>query len=121
MNDTENIYKYVSRKTFFASLVMMSAFCLLCMLTIVFSLDSPRSHEQVDMTRTLAVSAAPTSFILRKVDGKLAVCDSIDATVLELLDIDLYALPQTERDALEIGICIDSVSELIAVICSYMS
>lgn len=121
MNDTENIYKYVSRKTFFASLIMMSAFCLLCMLTIVFSLDAPRVSEYIEAPRSLAVSATPTSFILRSVDGKLAVCDSIDATVLELLDIDLYALPPNEREALEVGICIDSVSELIAVICSYMS
>lgn len=124
MNESYNdIYKYVSRKTFFASLLMMCAFCLLCMFTALSASGGSKATavSHINQDEYVAASASPSMYILRSVDGCVAVCDFTDGVPIEILDVDIYSLPEDEQLALEGGICVTSISELVATIESYTS
>ena len=124
MNESYNdIYKYVSRKTFFASLLMMCAFCLLCMFTAIFSnsTSTAPASSHINQDEYIAASVSPSMYILRSVNGCVAVCDFTDGVPIEILDVDIHSLPEDEQLALESGICVTSISELVATIESYTS
>ncbi|MBQ7821655.1 MAG: hypothetical protein IJ391_05175 [Clostridia bacterium] len=119
MNESCNdIYKYVSRKTFFASLLMVCAFCLLCMLT---ALSGGKEHSAANDSEYVYASAPMSIYILRNIDGRVAVCDFADGTPIEMLDVYVSTLPESEQAALDNGICVTSISELIATVEAYTS
>ncbi len=118
MYESDNdIYKYVSRKTFFASLLMVCAFSFLCMLT---ALNATKGRAFLSHSEYVpAVTEAANAFILRSVDGRLAVCSRADGSFIEALDIELRHMTDEELALLDNGIYVGSISELIAAIENY--
>ena len=58
-------------------------------------------------------------FILRSVGGRVAVLNSFETAVLEVLDIPVSELPKPFADELEGGVIIGSITELVSVISQY--
>lgn len=115
-NLSDEIYKYVSRKTFFFSLFAVCAFCVLCMLTAIMA-----SNDADTQPLYIEASASPTTFLIKNVDGRVAICDAYDGIPYELLDVSVSALPEAEKLALDIGVYVNSVSELLTLIEAYTS
>lgn len=120
MNESYNdIYKYVSRKTFFVSLIMICAFFLLCTLTIISVSNKPSDNSPAN--EYIPVSASVSLYILRNVNGRVAVCDYYDGYELEILDIYVNTLPKEEQAELENGVFITSISQLVSTLEAYTS
>ena len=58
-------------------------------------------------------------FVVREKEGKVAIFDYRTGKVIEELNVYTYSLPQTDRNYLENGIMIYTVSELISLIEDY--
>lgn len=58
-------------------------------------------------------------FVVREKDGKVAIFDYRTGKVIEELNIYTYSLPQADRNYLESGIMLYTVSELISLIEDY--
>ncbi len=123
MNESYNdMYKYVSRKTFFASLLMVCAFCLLCTLTVLFSENKPVEADTNSLPgEYVYASAKINAYMLRNSDGRVAVCDYYDGSIIEVLDLYVNTLPEEDRSALENGIYITSIAELVSTLKAYTS
>ncbi len=113
--DNDEIYTRVSRKTFFFTVFATCAFSLLCMFTAIVSNNNTTEIEYI------RASSAPCAFLLKSIDGNVAVCDEYDGSLLEILDINVNALPEEEQLALDTGIYIESLAKLISTIESYTS
>ena len=117
MNDFYN-NKYVSKKTFIATIIMVCAFCFLCMLTFIYALDK----TAVSVSDTYIPASADISiYVIRNVNGKVCVCDYNDGSVINELDVYVSTLPRSEQEQLENGIYLYSVAELVSAVEAYTS
>ncbi len=101
---------------------------LLSLAALLFvGFDTPRVPSDDAVTRTDAtVSAVPADtngvmFVLRNVGGRVAVLNSLETAVLEILDVYVSELPEPYADELEGGVMIGSVTELVSVLSLYLS
>ena len=99
---------------------------LLSLAALLFvGFDTPHAPKNDIATHTDAEAydvPADTSgvmFILRNVGGRIAVLDSLETAVLEILDVCVSELPEPYAAELEGGVIIGSVSELVSVISEY--
>ncbi|MBE6605484.1 MAG: hypothetical protein E7635_00380 [Ruminococcaceae bacterium] len=122
MNQPYNdMYKYVSRKTFFASLIMVCAFSLLCTLSVLFYSKS-KLYNDSDKTYSpeyVYASAPVSAYILTNSNGYIAVCDYSDLSLIEVLDICVSDLSNDTQQSLESGVYVASLSELISTVKEY--
>ncbi len=101
---------------------------LLSLTALLFvGFDTPHStptdivtHTEAEPRAVLA-DANGVMFVLRSVDGRVAVLNSLETAVLEVLDIDVSELPEQYRDELEGGVIVGSVTELVSIIWEYES
>ncbi len=124
MNQPYNdMYKYVSRKTFFASLIMVCAFSLLCTLSVLFySQSKPYDRSEIPYPPEYVYASAPVSaYMLISSNGYIAVCDYADLSLIEVLDICVSDLSDDTQRALESGVYVASLSELISTVKAYTS
>ena len=101
---------------------------LLSLAALLFvGFDAPLVPPDDAVTRTdTAEYAVPADangvmFILRNVGGRVAVLNSLETAVLEILDVCVSELPEPYADELEGGVMIGSVTELVSVLSVYMS
>ena len=120
-----NRYEHSARKSFLTGLAIIAA----CAVLVSVSLREPVSAKADTVSgqtteaepQTVAADTLGIMYILRSVDGKVAVLNSLETAVLEILDITVSALPEPYADELEGGVIIGSVSELVSVISEYKS
>ena len=118
MNESYNTNKFVSKKTFIASIIMLCAFFVLCMLTFVYAIN------KTDIKSTgsyIPASAEISIYVIRNIDGKVCVCDYSDGSVIQKLDVYVSTLPVAEQEALENGVYLYSLAELVSAIEAYTS
>ena len=118
MYNSFNTNKYVSRKTFIATIIMVCAFCVLCMLTLILAFD--KTTLSVNDTY-IPASSDISIYLIRNVNGKVCVCDYNNGSLIKELDVYVSTLPKAEQEALENGIYLYSVAELVSAIEAYTS
>ena len=69
----------------------------------------------------IAATASPYSFLVRNVDGYVAICDAADAEPLEFLDVKVNSLTDTEQAILDTGLYISSFTDIIEIVEAYTS
>ena len=120
-----NRYEHSARKSFITGLAIIAA----CAVLVSVSLREPVSAKADTVNGqtsdaepyTVAADTLGIMYILRSVDGRVAVLNSLETSVLEILDITVSALPEPYADELEGGVIIGSVTELVSVISEYKS
>lgn len=112
--------KFVSKKTFIAANLMLGAFCVLLMLTTLLIAESRDNgvEHRIEVVDSFAVSVPVHDFVLRNIDGYLAICSSDDGSVIESLPIKLKSDDDTSFE-LENGIYVSSFYELITLVHSF--
>jgi hypothetical protein len=58
-------------------------------------------------------------YIVAEHNGAVGIFDSTHTKLIELLDVDVYSLPEIDRSYLANGIKIYTPAELLSVICDY--
>ena len=69
--------------------------------------------------RAVLADANGVMFVLRCVDGRVAVLNPLETAVLEVLDIDVSELPEQYKDELEGGVIVGSVTARVDLRCRY--
>ncbi len=121
---TGNI-EHGARKAFLTGLSIITSFAVLLSASLreptVLQADCASEPIAEPEPHTVAADTFGVMFILRSVDGKVAVLNSIETAILEILDISVSALPEPYADELEGGVIIGSVTELVSVLSEYQS
>lgn len=85
------------------------------------STDSGESPPPAAVEDAVAVSSNGVMFVLRNVGGRIAVLNPLETAVLDFLEIDVSALPESYLWELEGGVIIGSISELVGIVSEYES
>ena len=120
-----NRYEHSARKSFLTGLAIIAA----CAVLVSVSLREPVSAKADTVNGqtsyaepyTVAADTLGIMYILRSVDGRVAVLNPLETAVLEIIDITVSALPEPYADELEGGVIICSVTELVNVLSEYKS
>ena len=118
-----NINDSRAGKAFLRGVAMLLS--LAAVLSVGFSMSGAAPHEDATdveaETYYLPADTNGVMFILRNVGGRVAVLNSLETAVLEILDVYVSELPEPYADELEGGVIIGSITELVSVISLYLS
>ena len=114
---------YVSRRMFFISMLMLLSVCVLMFASLLLfnagdGQNEASEYAVINDSAYVAADAYGVMFILRNIDGRVAVLNSLETSILEILDVNVSELDENVRNELEGGLCVSSVSELISVLAS---
>ena len=120
-----NRYEHSARKSFITGLAIIAACAVLVSVSlrepVSAKADTANGQTSYAEPYTVAADTLGIMYILRSVDGRVAVLNPLETAVLEILDITVSALPEPYADELEGGVIIGSVTELVNVISEYKS
>ncbi len=126
---------FVTRKTFFASLGMVSLFCVLCVLTGAFFLSAggdqgygyiKERYADCDSAVSgiksgdIPVLSSGFGFVIKAYNDNIGIFDSSGKELIEVLDIKPESLSKGKRERLYAGYTVESVAELICEINTYI-
>lgn len=119
-------FKIPNKETIFFGITLACiALCIILQIIIMCTLSNVSSKEAYDYQEkeVICVSQGQTAnfdnnaiYRLYECGGKVGVFDAQSDIIIDVLDIFVYSLPKSDREALKNGIDIYSFSELSKII-----
>lgn len=100
-------------KTNFKIGMLLSSMTISAVLLVVTAGNSVRHHKEAGVEKAAAMAERePVGFILKAYNGKAALFRENSDKPYQILDIELYLLPEVDRELLEEGIPAENEAEL---------